>query len=143
MIRFLKYLGSARKSVDLCVYIFTQPVLAQVLSQLHEANVVIRIITDSSEDDTSASLTDRLMNAGIPIKSNRKGTGALMHHKFVIVDGKLLLTGSLNWTNKAVVSNYEAVIVTSQRKLVESFRAQFETMWASFSEHHRKAKKLW
>lgn len=76
-----------------------------------------------------------LKEAGIEIKSNKKGTGALMHHKFLIIDDSLLLSGSFNWTSKAVVSNYEAVTVTSDRSLVEPFISQFDQLWDEFNAH--------
>lgn len=140
MIEFLRYLASAKESIDLCIYLFTQTILADTLYDLHLANVKIRVITDSSEDDTSASKLQRLRQAGIRIKSNKRGTGSLMHHKFVVIDDKLLLTGSFNWTSKAVVSNYEAVLVTSEQDLVRPFAKQFEDMWEAFGEHSRKQR---
>lgn len=137
MIRFLEYLCSAKQSVDLCIYLFTQKSLGDVLYDLHKTgHVTIRIITDASEDDAGSTQIERLSSNGIAVKSNRRGTGALMHHKFVIIDGKILLSGSFNWTNKAIVNNYEAVQVTSEPKLVRPFREQFEQMWANFRPHY-------
>ena len=135
MIEFLKHLSSAKKSIDLCVFLFTQSTLADALSDLHKANVAIRIITDSTEDEASSSKMGALRRAGVRLKSNKRGTGALMHHKFVIVDGKKLLTGSFNWTSKAVVSNHEAVIITTEPSLVKPFQDQFERMWDEFPDH--------
>ncbi len=43
---------------------------------------------------------------------------ALQHHKFAIVDGRLLLNGSFNWTRQAVTSNNENVTVLSDAQLV-------------------------
>lgn len=138
MIEFLRHLASARRSIDLCIYLFTQTSLADALYDLHRGNVKIRVIADASEDDTSASKLIRLKQAGIQIKSNPRGTGALMHHKFVIIDGHLLLTGSFNWTSKAVVSNYEAVLITSESSLVKPFQTQFEHMWNKFAYYNSR-----
>lgn len=95
----------------------------------------MRVITDGSEDEAYSSQVESLRKQGIVIKSNRRETGALMHHKFVIIDGTILLTGSFNWTNKAVTSNYEAVIVTSNQSFVEPFKRTFEEMWSEFGIH--------
>jgi cardiolipin hydrolase len=136
MIRFLEYLASARRSVDLCIYLFTQTNLGDILEDLHKkSNIRIRIITDSTEDDAGYTQVKRLRSNGIMVKSNRRGTGALMHHKYVIIDGSILLTGSFNWTNKAVVSNYEAVLVSTEPSLVGPFREKFEEMWNNFQPH--------
>lgn len=135
MIKFLNYLASATKSVDLCIYVFTQVTMAEILLDLHERNVRVRIITDGSEDEADGSQTEKLRKAGIEIKSNKRGTGALMHHKFVVIDELVLLSGSFNWTSKAVVSNYEAVLVTSNPNIVVPFNHKFNEMWSAFGSH--------
>lgn len=129
MLKFLEYLADARIRVDLCIYLLTEPILARILTDLHDRNVKIRIITDGSWDQQTRRPTDRLRDKGINIKYYRKGTGALMHHKFLIIDDGILLTGSFNWTSKAVVSNHEAVLVTSVESVVKSFANKFNEMW--------------
>lgn len=136
LLKFLSLLADARLKVDLCIYTFTQTILADILIGLYKEGVQVRIITDCSEDEATSSQLERLGRVGIPIKSNKRGTGALMHHKFVVIDDRLLLSGSFNWTNKAVVSNYEAVLVTTTNEFVHPFRAEFDEMWSKFQEHH-------
>lgn len=138
MIKFLDYLSSAKFKVDLCIYMFTQSTLARILRYLHEANIKVRIITDGAEDEATGSQVEKLRDLGVEIKSNKQGTGALMHHKFVIIDDDILLSGSFNWTNKAVVSNYEAVLVTSNKSLVIPFIQKFDEMWADFGQHPKR-----
>lgn len=129
MLKLLEYLASAKTKVDLCIYLLTEPILAKILIDLHKRNVKMRIITDGSWDTTTRRQTQRLQEHGIEIKHNRKGTGALMHHKFLVIDDSVLLTGSFNWTSKAVVSNYEAVLVTSVESVVKSFVNKFDELW--------------
>lgn len=60
----------------------------------------------------------------------RCDTGSVyMHHKFVLVDGRRLITGSLNWTMTAVQGNLENVIVTEERDLVRPFVVEFQRLW--------------
>lgn len=143
MIKFLRYLASAQDSVDLCVYMFTQSTLAGVLCQLHEKGVRVRIITDRSEEEGINSQTEKLRDAGIKIKSNKQSNGALMHHKFVIIDKQILLSGSFNWTSNAVVNNYEAVLVTTNDNFVKPFVRKFEEMWSIFEDHPSKNGGGW
>lgn len=43
-----------------------------------------------------------------------------MHHKFAIVDGRLLINGSFNWTRQAVLYNQENCIITDNPQLVRT-----------------------
>lgn len=54
----------------------------------------------------------------------------LMHHKFAIVDRRVLINGSFNWTQQAVFGNWENVIITTTpRSLVEKYCNQFDELW--------------
>lgn len=142
LIKFVEFLAQSEKTIDVCVYLFTQGSLSDLLVALKSrTGVHIRLITDSTEDDSQASQIERLRSAGIEIRSNKRGTGALMHHKFVIVDNKTLLSGSFNWTNKAVVSNYEAVIVSTDPSLVRPFCQEFEVLWSKFKWHPTRSRR--
>lgn len=52
-----------------------------------------------------------------------------MHHKFAIVDKKLLITGSLNWTMEAIHSNQENVVIMEDTEYVQPFLDEFERIW--------------
>ena len=52
-----------------------------------------------------------------------------MHHKFAVVDNRLLITGSLNWTRTAVQSNMENILVTEEPDLVQPFVKEFQRLW--------------
>jgi phosphatidylserine/phosphatidylglycerophosphate/cardiolipin synthase-like enzyme len=56
-----------------------------------------------------------------------------MHHKFAIVDSRLLLNGSLNWTVQGVKHNEENVMITTDPVMVRKFKEQFEHLWSKFS----------
>ena len=52
-----------------------------------------------------------------------------MHHKFAVVDGRKLVSGSFNWTMQAVMGNKENVIVTEDPDVVGPFVDMFELLW--------------
>ena len=70
---------------------------------------------------------DRLQGVGVGVRFDR--SEAHMHHKYVIADARLLLTGSYNWTVSARTENEENVLVTSSPGLVASFTRNFESLW--------------
>jgi len=64
---------------------------------------------------------------GIPVVMDNATSH--MHHKFVVVDGKVLLTGSFNWTRSASEQNQENVLITSDPRLVAPFATEFDRLW--------------
>ena len=68
--------------------------------------------------------------AGAFVRSRK--TDYLMHHKFAIIDGEKLASGSFNWTMQAVMGNKENVIVTEDPAIVKPFASEFESLWEEF-----------
>ena len=66
----------------------------------------------------------------MPLSRLRLITRCVQHHKFCVIDSKLLINGSYNWTRQAAVSNQENIVVTNQPDLVRDFEAHFAAMWA-------------
>jgi phosphatidylserine/phosphatidylglycerophosphate/cardiolipin synthase-like enzyme len=53
-----------------------------------------------------------------------------MHNKYAIYDGKVLSTGSFNWTGSAERRNDEnLVVIRNDRRLIELYRKNFEKLW--------------
>jgi hypothetical protein len=50
----------------------------------------------------------------------------LMHHKFCIIDDKILITGSYNWTTKARYYNKENIIIIEDEKVVNEFIKEYD-----------------
>ena len=52
-----------------------------------------------------------------------------MHHKFVIIDDRLVALGSFNWTSQAVTCNNESLVVTNDSQIVAPFSKEFDKLW--------------
>ena len=52
-----------------------------------------------------------------------------MHHKFCIIDNRIVMTGSFNWTRHAADQNYENITITTNRSIVKQFHDYFHGMW--------------
>lgn len=72
-----------------------------------------------------------LVREGIQIRTD-KNPYALMHNKFVIVDEKILITGSYNWTAQATKMNQENIIILENDEMAKKFLAEFDTLWKKF-----------
>ncbi|KAL6262176.1 hypothetical protein P5V15_007273 [Pogonomyrmex californicus] len=129
--KIIKYLDSATDTLDACVYFFTFPELAEAIIKAKERNVTVRIILDESMSQNDTSQIMNFYKEGIKLKSKR--LDVLMHHKFVIINNNILITGSVNWTKSAFFGNFENLMVTNEPALVKPFVEEFEKIWTTLS----------
>jgi len=54
-----------------------------------------------------------------------------MHNKFAIIDNRILLTGSYNWTFSAHHRNDENLMVIDDPEIIEIFQNQFVKLWTN------------
>lgn len=126
--KILGLLGSARQSVDICVFTITDDRIADAILEVKHRGVRLRIISDDDKSFDRGSDIQRLREAGVPLRVDRSPHH--MHHKFALFDEGTLLTGSYNWTRSAANHNLENVIVTADPRLVGAFHDLFERLWA-------------
>ncbi|XP_042719999.1 mitochondrial cardiolipin hydrolase [Lagopus leucura] len=125
--RLLRRLLAARRSLELCLFAFSSPELGRAVCVLHRRGVRVRVVTDSQYMALKGSQIGVLRLLGIQVRHNQDV--AFMHHKFAIVDKKLLITGSLNWTMEAIHSNQENVVIMEDMEYVQPFLDEFERIW--------------
>ena len=124
------FLSRARRSADVCVFTITDDRVSQALLDAHRRNVKVRIITDNDKMWDRGSDVRKLSDLGMDVRLDRSEYH--MHHKFALVDGAELLTGSYNWTRGADKYNEENFLVTDDPRLVEAFQEEFDKLWRRF-----------
>ena len=97
----LAQLETAARTVDVAMYSFTDRELAEHLAALARKGVRSRVYRDRqqfSQEMQGGSLTTTgiLLAAGIEVRVT--GARDLMHLKSYAIDGRLLRTGSANWS---------------------------------------------
>jgi len=128
-IKINSFAAAAKSTVDIAIYSLTLPSFAQTLVKLSQSGVKIRIVADKSEAKSPSSLIASLVKAGIPTKfGNVRG---IMHNKFMIIDGRMLETGSFNYTTNATAANAENQIYLDNPDVVAQYHAQFELLWVN------------
>ncbi|XP_047563891.1 mitochondrial cardiolipin hydrolase [Lutra lutra] len=125
--RLLRALLAARASLELCLFAFSSPQLGRAVQLLHQRGVCIRVITDCDYMALNGSQIGLLRKAGIQVRHDQDL--GYMHHKFAIVDKKVLITGSLNWTTQAIQNNRENVLIMEDEEYVRLFLEEFERIW--------------
>lgn len=115
----------ATRSVRIALFTWTREDLAEALIRAYQRGVEVEIFLDRQQSRrTNRKVVDQLMAAGIPVRMSR---GRLLHHKLMVVDDRLLITGSANWTEAACSKNEEILFVLHDLK--KSQRDFFHRLW--------------
>jgi phosphatidylserine/phosphatidylglycerophosphate/cardiolipin synthase-like enzyme len=123
-----RLIKAAKKEIVVAVYAFSSKYLGQALSGALKRGVKIRIILDGDNARKAYSIDEWLAGEGIEVRFITV-KGGNMHHKFMLIDGKILITGSYNFTNESEFRNHEAAIFTNNKALIQSFTAEFDRLW--------------
>jgi phosphatidylserine/phosphatidylglycerophosphate/cardiolipin synthase-like enzyme len=118
-------IDDAEQSVDVAAFDFDLARVAEALIAAHEDGVHVRMVIDS--DNADLEEVEALKRARIPIVEDERD--ALMHNKFVIIDGYEIWTGSWNLTDNGTYRNDNNVVVIHSRRLAENYIAEFEEMF--------------
>lgn len=132
----LLQLAAADKTVDLALYSLTKDNIAEAIIATFKRGVKVRLVIDKTQAAGRNADDEKLEAAGIPVKRMRGMKSGLMHHKFAIIDGKTILTGSYNWTKGGTYKNSENLIVMDD--LIMRYQIEFDTLW---NKTIRKRKK--
>ncbi|MEM3372398.1 MAG: phospholipase D family protein [Candidatus Korarchaeum sp.] len=116
----------ANETIDVAVYSFTHPDIADALIRAKERGVRVRVILEG-EQVTSYSQYGKLKSAGIDVILDKNEY--LMHNKFAVVDGKVVATGSFNYTVAADRRNDENLVMILDEGTAGEFEKEFEEMW--------------
>ena len=133
--RLLALIQKSQTSIDLAIFEFSSPLLAEALRHAHERGVTVRLLLDSHSGKKDAAEGSM---AGLDVRelAGREGHRGLMHDKFAIFDEQLVVTGSYNWTRSAEHSNYENVLIEDDPEVVSKYHRQFSLLWNKASQKH-------
>jgi len=120
---------SARKTVDIAVYLIGSKRAANALVKAHKKGIAIRIVIDKKVARSRYSKHKFLLRHGISVKTVRVRAGS-MHIKFILVDREKVIAGSANLTNDANRRNHEFFFISSDQEIIEIFSTKFEELWA-------------
>jgi phosphatidylserine/phosphatidylglycerophosphate/cardiolipin synthase-like enzyme len=127
----IKIIDSAGKYVHVAIYSFTLDSLGDALIRARDRGVEVKVVMEWEQAEVKGSEYGRLLKAGINVRLD--GNKYLMHHKFMVVDGRMVVTGSYNWSYGAEENNDENMIVVSNPDVARLYEAEFQRVWGQAS----------
>jgi phosphatidylserine/phosphatidylglycerophosphate/cardiolipin synthase-like enzyme len=127
----ISLINRANRSVYVAVYSFTRDSLATALISAKERGVEVRVVIERERAYEQGSEYPRLKSAGVDVRLD--GNPNSMHHKFMVIDGYIVVTGSYNWSSAAEDRNDENIVVILDRDVAQRFVQEFERVWQTAS----------
>jgi phosphatidylserine/phosphatidylglycerophosphate/cardiolipin synthase-like enzyme len=135
--RIMELISSAKQSLDVCMYIFTDPIIADNLFKLmRDRRIEIRILLQDKPDYPNSRIAqERVISKFnnqdlISLRSYARQKKGLMHNKFIVIDRETTITGSLNFTSAACHKNFENMIVISNDgQTALKYIQNFDRIW--------------
>ncbi|ADU96622.1 phospholipase D family nuclease [Thermovibrio ammonificans] len=120
----------SHKTIDIAIYSFTSKKIAKALIDAHRRGVRVRVIIDYGNGKSRYCVGPLLEKEGIEVRYKKGSGGGLMHNKYAVYDGKVVSTGSFNWTANAEKRNDEnLVVIENDPSLVKAYEANFRKLW--------------
>jgi phosphatidylserine/phosphatidylglycerophosphate/cardiolipin synthase-like enzyme len=121
-------LESAQESIYFLAYSFTSNQLGEIVRQKAEADVTIAgVMDDEQVRSNQGTEFDPFRQADLNVRID--GIDGLMHHKVFIVDEKIVVMGSYNFSQNAEQRNDENILIIYDPVIAEQFMLEFQRVY--------------
>ena len=127
-------IGIASHDVLVQAYSFTSDPIRNALIAAKRRGVDVRVILDRQASEDPNSEVKNLLKYGVLVWLDSEHP--IAHNKIIIIDRKIVLTGSFNFTKQAETGNAENVLVINHPELA----ARYAENWDQHLNHSDRAK---
>lgn len=122
--RIVSAIESAKTSILVHSYSFTSQPIADALVRAFEKGVDVKVLIDKSQLRGKHSQRSFISQKGIPVFID--SAVGIAHNKVMIIDERLILTGSFNWSKAADSKNAENLLFIEDPTLAEAYKKNWE-----------------
>ncbi|MBV8048350.1 MAG: phospholipase D family protein [Paludibacterium sp.] len=125
-------IASAKREILVAAYGFTSRPIAEALVTAARRGVRVAVIADRKSnlpaENGKFTALAYLAQQGIAVRLN--GRYAIHHHKFMVIDAQTVETGSFNYSQAAVKSNAENVLLLwNVPALAKDYAREWQRLW--------------
>ncbi|MDO9130973.1 MAG: phospholipase D-like domain-containing protein [Anaerolineales bacterium] len=127
--RLVELIQSAQESIYFLAYSFTSNDIGAAVRERAGAGVTVAGVMDAGQVNSNQGTEyDPFRQAGLDIRLD--GSAGLMHHKLFIIDGKIVITGSYNFSASAEERNDENVVIIFNPDVAAQYLTEFQRVYA-------------
>ncbi|MCJ7716388.1 MAG: phospholipase D-like domain-containing protein [Anaerolineales bacterium] len=132
--RIIELILEADQSIDFMFYSFTSDAIADALIYQASQGIIIRGVMDAYQERSGlGSEYEKLRDQNLEVFLDRYSEK--MHHKVIILDNRIVVTGSYNLTRSAETINDENTLVIHSEEVAEIYLNEFEWIFSDAKPH--------
>lgn len=115
----LREINKANKSIYVQAYSFTDEAVYDALKAAQDRQVLVNILLDHSQKNCPLVLKNKAQSK--PINLRMDNISGIAHNKVMIIDQKIVVTGSYNFTKAAYTRNAENLLIINDEKIANLY----------------------
>jgi len=124
----IKLIGKAQESIDFLAYAFTSDDLATAMLERSQDGVIVSGVFEKSQCYANRGCEyDHLKSNGLRVRLD--GNQDDMHHKVIIIDHQVIVTGSYNFSTSAEGRNDENTLILNNADIAAQYLAEFRKIF--------------
>lgn len=116
-------INQAKTSIDFMAFSFTENSIGNAMLARAKSGVSVSGVFETTGSQTQYSEYGMLKSAGLAVYTD--GNPWSMHHKVIIVDNRIVIFGSYNFSESANISNDENLLIVNNSQLAQAFTDEF------------------
>jgi hypothetical protein len=125
--RIISEINNSVQCIYLAMAYFTDRDIANAIIESKYRGVFVDVILSSNQQNQN--IKSLFLDAGIKLHSFDTGDArGIMHHKFCLIDNKIVMNGSFNYSYNASTNNVENIQVSDNLSTYTQFHDEFERL---------------
>lgn len=128
----LEQVRAARQEIVFLAFSFTSDELAQALVEMSGRGVQVSGVMEADQVvSNQGSEYEALRAAGLDVR--RDGNPRNMHDKVIVIDRRIVITGSYNFSRSAEIRNDENLLILENPEIAKAYQDEFEKLFSQAS----------
>ncbi len=121
--RLIDEIDAAEEQVLIAMYSFSDDDLGAAVIRAHQRGVDVYVLLDEGHETHMGRESPNLVAEGIPTAVEHQA--GILHHRFVVIDRQIVITGSYDWSDAAGADDFENVVIIDCATIAAEYIAEF------------------
>jgi phosphatidylserine/phosphatidylglycerophosphate/cardiolipin synthase-like enzyme len=130
--RIIELINNAKKSIHVMIFTFSKKEIAEALIQAKNRGIDVKVIAEEYQSNYNWAQINYLKENGVNVILDKNYK--TFHHKTMIIDEEITITGSFNFTNSAQYYNDENSLVIHSEYISKVYEKEFKRLWEKYTK---------